>query len=298
MKDLPVLIMLCMSLALAGCTAEDNSVCFPRENVTLLFSLPDAAGNETFANNISAVDVMVYNSAGTYVLTRHVNKDDIAGFQGVRLLLEPGVYHLICWGNAINNTKYNGVENAAVPTVTYAVINAGNTVDNSDPLYSAGTAAVIPENKNWQDTAIFTTAHRQIEIYVKGYNENGNTLPNVELTNLPAGLCLSDMTRLPDRSVVDSRKATQSVTVQGQYYAAAHFRTFLFEANNSITINIISPITNKPVFDISLNEAMAQGVNTDPIVIRIVIEFKSTGVTVTLPNWKLEDVGFGFGHGY
>jgi len=310
MKTLRILTILSVSLALTSCIAEDNTLCFPKENVTLLFSLPDGAGNDIFAGNISAVDVIIYDAAGTYIMTQHVDKEALAKFQGVRMQLKPGAYYLICWGNAHDNTKYNGIENLSVPTVTYSVINTGNTVGNIDPLYYAGSIATraanlpgacyvtIPETGGWQGTAIFTAAHRQIEIYVKGYNETGNTLPNVELTNLPAGLCLSNMAQLSDRSIVGSRRATQSVTVQGQQYAAAHFRTFPFEDNNSITINIISPITNKPIFDVTLREAMAQGINSDPIVIRIVIEFKSTGVTVTIPKWNSEDIGFGFGHGY
>jgi hypothetical protein len=299
MKVFRILIIVPVLATLTGCLSEDYTGCFPRENVTLLFSLPDRDGNETFIHHISTVDVIVYNSNREHLLTRHVNQEELATFQGVHLLLNPGVYHLICWGNAHDNTKYNGIGSVPDPTVTYAVINADNSVGNSDPVYSTGVIATIPEREAWQGTAVFGAAHRQVEIYIKGYYEGGHTLPHVELTNLPAGLCLFDMAQLPDRNTVaGSRDATRSIMVQGQHYATAYFRTFLFETNNSITINIISPVTNQSVFDISLREAMALGAHSDPITIRIVIEFKSTGVTVTIPDWSSEDVGFGFGHGY
>ena len=298
MKNLHIVTILLILLLLKGCTAEDYSVCLPKENITLLFSLPDNEGNETFAKHISTVDVMVFNTAGAHVLTHRVEKEALLRFQGVHLLLAPGAYRLICWGNALDNTKYNGIESASVPTVSYAVIHSGNTVDNSDPLFYAGVITTVPEHEGWQGVATFSTAHRYIEVYIKGYQENSNTLPAVHLNHLPAGLCLSDMAPIPDHHAVVSHKATKNVVIEGQHYAAATFRTFLFELDNSITINIINPITNKSVFDLMLYDAIEQSLHSHTVTIRIMLEFKSTGVTVTIPHWSSDDVGFGYGHGY
>jgi hypothetical protein len=40
---------------------------------------------------------------------------------------------------------------------------------------------------------------------------------------------------------------------------------------------------------------MAQSTDHDATIIRVLIEFKTTGVTVSMPNWNSGDVGFGFG---
>jgi hypothetical protein len=205
---------------------------------------------------------------------------------------------LVCWGNGLSNTKYAAVGSSTTSFVTYATINTGNTVVNCDPLYSAISVASVPEKRTWNGTASFLTAHRQIEIYIKGCSRDGNTLPLVELANLPPALRLFDMALLSNQNTVENRTPTRNVTVQGEYYAAAIFRTFLFEANNLITINIINPVTNQLDFDVLLREVVLQSQNLNSNPIRIVIEFKSTGVTITVPNWNSEDVGFGFGHGY
>ena len=312
MKLLHIFAILFTLHILAGCCKEDNSKCLPRHNVALLFSLPDSTGNETFARHISAVDVMVYDASGIYVQTIHVDKNALDRFQGVQLILPAGIYYLICWGNAFDNTRYNSIETPSISTVTYAAINGGNTAGQSDSLYYSGTIATratgglpeacvvtVPEKGEWQGTAIFRPACHQLEVYVKGYNENGNTLPHVKLNGLPAGLCLSDMAPLPDRTTVGSSSPTQTVTVLGQKYAAAKFRTFRLEPDSPVTIHITSPVTGETIFSVPLSKVMEQqSMKPYTIVICVVIEFKSTGVTVAIPNWNSDDIGFGFGWDY
>ena len=309
MKFLRILFILWMLHILTGCMKEDDSMC-PKHNVTLYFSLLNVDGHDIFNNHISAVDILIYSVSGTFIQREHVGQNELDRFQGARLLLPAGVYYLICWGNVHNNTQYNGIETQNIPTITYAVIDGNNSAGPCDPLYYSSAITTratelpeaslltVPEQGEWQGTAFFRAAHHQIEVYIKGYDQKENRLPQVEFTALPAGVCLSNMAPLPDRSVVKSNNATQIVTMQGEPYAATRFFTFRFEPNNLITINIINPSTGEIVYSLPLSEVMEMHPSPHTIIIRMVIEFKNTCVVVTFPDWSLDDIGFGFGWDY
>jgi hypothetical protein len=271
-------------------------MCPSQNNVTLYFSLPDNVGNETLTDHISVVDVMVYNTDGTHVLTKHVDQSALAVFQGVNFFLPAGTYHLECWGNVLEKTKYNNLETYSSSAVTYSMIDADNKVGQSDRVYHAGSLTLtIPPNEEWEGTVLFHPDHRLLEVYIKGYDEDEDVPPNVECTGLPSGLLLQGAALPTSYSTVSSSSATGIATVQGQQYAVAQFLMFRFEMDNSIAINIINPVTGETVVCISLREAMQKNVTTDTIIVRIVIEFnKSVGVTVTIPDWNSDDVGFDF----
>ena len=282
----------------------------PKPNVTLYFRLPNNDGQDIFNNQISAVDILIYSASGVFIQREHVGQNELDRFQGIQFLLPAGVYYLMCWGNVHNNTQYNGIETQNIPTITYAGVDANNSAGPCDPLYYSGAITTratglseaslitVPEQGEWQGTALFRAAHHQIEVYVKGYEQKENKLPQVEFASLPAGVCLSNMAPLPDHSVVKSRNTTQMVTMQGELYAATRFCTFRFEPNNLITINIINPSTGEVIYSLPLREVMELSPSPHTIVIRVVIEFKSAGVVVTLPDWSLDDIGFGFGWDY
>ncbi|GHU98969.1 hypothetical protein FACS1894159_02250 [Bacteroidia bacterium] len=310
MKPARFITTIALAMAVSGCFKEDLSNC---HNAILHFSLQEG-GNEVFHGNISAVDVMVYDAAGLFVMNRRVTLSDLARFQGAKFQLDPGAYSFVCWGNIHGNEKYNGIETQPSPTVGYADVMASNKVGSADKVYHAANilttpttrannipaqyTVVVPDGGKWEGTAHFQSAHRHIEIFVIGFNEQGNTLPMVELTGLPGGLNTLGMAHAATLGTVDSRMNTQTVNVEDRTYAAAQFTTFWFEKNNNIDINIISPSTGQPVcVPISMQDAMAQMTDPNIIEIRIEIGFLNGKVIVNIPNWDSGDVGFEFNNG-
>lgn len=306
MKLLRTILLFTTLLIFTNCTDEYYSMCPPLHNVSLYFSLPNKQGEEIFSDQISSVDVYVYDDTGTFMLLQRVNKSDLNEFQGTHLLLEPGSYDAICWANMNELTHAVGVENATNPAVTYQEV-IGNQVQQADSLYTAkeiipriaaetrassSYRITVPEEGNYEGTALFTAAHRQIEVYIEGYTNNGvPALPEVELTGLPKALSLLNMA--PSKgATVNFKQLTQETTILDKIYAGAKFHTLWFDLDNSIHINIFNPSTGELIFEVPLIDAIEASTDPNELIIRVVFEFINGEVEITFPGWDSGDIGW------
>lgn len=296
-------------LSLTGCFSEDYSICPPDEyaNVTLHFSLKNREGIESFADNISTVDVLIYNGEGTFQDSVHVTLEELQKFQGTHLTLPAGEYRLVCWGNSGDEVEMKGVRREPTPTITYAKIE-DNRVGNTDRVYYAGNInetptkaidiperlkLVVPKEGEVDAEALFRPAHRILTVCVQGYTEDYRPAnPAVELKGLPWGLNLLSMDRLTDEPAVDSYQMTTEREIDGERYSCSSFKVFWFEIDNSIEIEICNPATEEVVYTISLNDAVEGSIDNEVIEINIVFRFINGEVEIEIPNWGSNDVGW------
>ncbi len=331
MKNFKILSIAGAMFALTGCFAEDYSFCppegpeEPEYNVVLNFRLPDEAGECSFLDHVVTTTTAIYDDAtGNFVQQIARTDDHHREFKGLRLKLEPGVYRVVSWANHGENTRMNRHETAhLVPGdshLTYHSIMPNGRTGDGDALYYAPagdpvtrasshgageyyTMEVHPETGH-EGTLDFRHAHRRIEVYVKGFDSNGSTTPVIELGGLPSAIGFIGMEKHAGQGLVTAQLASQMGTVvsgdREERVAVSPFHVFyLHTADHDIDVNIIDPNTNEEIYTTKLNKPIGpiDPATDDPAkqrVLRILVEFKSVGVEVSVPDWRLQDIDYGW----
>jgi hypothetical protein len=329
MKSVKTIMAGCvMMFALTGCFKEDTSVCPPENNVTINYVLPTVNGYDSFLDEVIAATTAIYDEEGELVAIHETNNDHHLSHKGLRLNLEPGVYRVISWGNTDSTDKTGAVHRNleyhykpdADAVVTYSEIIDGKVGHMADELYygpntvdmtrmgtgegnESGEYILTVTEKGHYGTINFRHAYRRVEVYVKNFDDgNGGTTPDIQLTDLPAGLMFGGMKPIDGGERVYAEVSTEMVTVtedgEENRYAQAELSSFYFHLNDhEIDVNVINPATGSTVFTTHLHDNIAPETD-DPegeMVLRILIEFLGdTEVTVTVPDWSAEDVDHGF----
>ena len=309
MKLLRNITLFALLLTLTGCFSEDYSICPPIEeaNVTLHFSLLGKEKREGFTDNISAVDVLIYDERGAFQDSINVSQQELREFQGTHLTLPAGEYRLVCWGNSGEHVEMKGVRTEQTPTITHSKVDE-NRVGNANRVFYAGNIKeittrasdipdalrlVVPEEGNREAEAHFRHAHRRLTVCVQGFTHDLQPAhPEVALHGLPLGLNLLTMEQLPDATEVSNHQMTKEQVILGEKYSCSTFDVFWFDTDNSIEINIYDPISGELVFTVPLNDAIKGTLDDDLIEISLVIRFKGGEVEIEIPNWGSSDVGW------
>ena len=62
---------------------------------------------EIFPQKIEKVDMYIYNQNNVFVQKTVLNRKELNRQRGTTLNLPSGQYHIICWGNSLNDTRIN-----------------------------------------------------------------------------------------------------------------------------------------------------------------------------------------------
>lgn len=300
-RILEILSLFVLLLFTAGCVHENYDECPPKTgiyNVSIEFSLRDGEGNDVFGSDISTVELGIYDDNGTLIMTKHISRAELNKFQGIKLTLDPGLYHIAGWGNIGENTKYTGVD---VPYsygayVTYTKI-ISNKVTDADKAYYAPKnedrslkSIVVDPVAGYAGVLEFTPAHRTVKVYIEGYSGT----PKVELLNLPEGLQWIGMKWLTDtygsKRILSASKTTIPVEQNNVQYDYAAFDTFHFDADNEIILNITDNSTQETAFSVTLNEIFEETGFPAGITISVMVRFTPAGVEVDIPEWETHEV--------
>ncbi len=194
---------------------------------------------------------------------------------------------------------------------------APNTVVNGTRMGAGegnadGEYIMTVSEKGHEGTLDFCHAHRHVEIYVKNYNDGeGGSTPIVRLNGLPHGLSAVGMKHIPESEGGQAGSAELpcemvEIGKDGEegWFALAAFNTFHFRMNcdngddeyyeyGNITVDIINPLTGEMSCDtVNMNEHIEED-NDVSKPLRLLVEFLGDlGIQVTIPNWKLEGVGY------
>lgn len=94
-----VLFIAGLPLLLASCVGEDRDDCDPVDNVRLGFRFDPETGHDMLADDITSMDVFIFDGNGLYVSTTTVSNPRIGAGAYITLHLEPGTYQFVAWGN-------------------------------------------------------------------------------------------------------------------------------------------------------------------------------------------------------
>lgn len=304
MKLFPVSLLLFFVCMFGGCISEDTGDC-PVElqnNLILKFLYTNNEGTDIFTQKINRVHVFVFDSADHLIQEQIVDQASLSVFAGTQLNLQAGIYRIICWGNALDNTSFAQVEMADLFKNAF-LSNSGIDPTNGDPLYYApfpSQVFTVAVSQGQVQTAqiAFCSAHIKIQVYVKGFDDKspeGDQLPPlVKLVDIPSGYNF-DMQASND--LIFYQDAAHYRTVEGQTLAALDFNTPLFGQDTPAQLLIKKQSDQTTVTTISLKDFIKENnISLDDnqqVVIPILIEYKSVGISITLPGWGQNPVNPG-----
>lgn len=298
MKFLKIAILF-SALFSGGCIREDIDGCDPSVSMTLLFRYTDANNNNIFPGAINKVDLVLFDASGHFAVHLPVDKAALTAFQGAKLQLLPGIYHVVCWGNAAGHTSPGAFDASMTMDNAFLLFTSP---EDGDPLYYAPRGAqlytlTVPAEGAAEQTIDFTPAHNLIDVYVQNYTGSGSdALPKVEITGLPRGYDYR-MQPLGGQTAAFAHSTATKATTDGVMANAVFFSTN-FKTDNSIDIIIKRPSDGVIIHTVNLNDFLAENSLTltgqNNKTTTIVIKFTNTGVQCILPLWAETGIKPGF----
>lgn len=309
-----ILWILLSALSLAACIDEDKDDCGPtptKDNLSIKFDYIYKK-EELLKEKIHKIDVFVFDEKGRFVKSQQVDSLALNNSSGTGIILEPGNYRIICWGNVSNKSAFSAFNSGTlfdnlfltnVPISTR--VAEGLRSRNGDLLYFAPNNVIndlsdIPLTKVSQesitnDTIYFHSAHAQINVYVKGLEDRGtdgnNLAPTIELTEIPQEYNFKMQST--GKVITYSDQSTYQV-IAGERIAAKTFYTPVLRNQNPIQIKIRKSSDNSILTTISLEKFLKENnlsvEGAEQQIISILIGFKQTSVEITLPGWQEEPV--------
>ena len=152
-KDIILYILLLATVT--GCIKEDLDDC----ETTLYFSYLGDGIKEIFPQKIDKVDMYVYNQDNVCIQKAVLNKNELNRQRGTTLNLPSGQYHIVCWGNSLNDTRINDgstLQNSIVGAPHYFT---KELISTNDSLYFGERKITIANEGYKTDTVFFGSAH-------------------------------------------------------------------------------------------------------------------------------------------
>ena len=136
-----------VTLPLAGgCIRENMDDC--KGKVTLRFRYVGDGTTDIFPEKIEHVTMYVYSIAdGSLAAIQKYDDNALAAYQGADVMLFPGRYEVVCWGNALDETTINEGEKIAANGYF-----ENTDIATNDPLYYGTIEIEVPETlAEWHD---------------------------------------------------------------------------------------------------------------------------------------------------
>ncbi len=289
MKYIRTISMLLLLVLAAGCINDDMSEC---ERTYLYFSYKGDGVTQILNQKIGKVNLYVFDSENHLVQTKIVDQNELITRQSTRLKLEPGDYRIVCVGNPYNDTRVSDLNAGNMGNILFAHPGYFDStpINTNDSLYFASKIITVPDTYWVRDTIPFSSSHIKVSVEVRGLGSapNGgpsatlvvnNLFPYTDFTNSAGGeLCSYHPTMTYNESSMNM---------------TARFNIFRIGNENPVTFDLVYPsgeilhslrledfLLANPSIDITKNE----------VLIPILIKFSSIGVTVTVPDWYIEDL--------
>lgn len=304
MKQFYISLLLLCTFLLSGCVNEDMASCpaAKESNLVLTFRYTDDQQMDVFSDKIHRVDVFIFDEADRLVYEQSIDKVALSAFAGVELNLQKGDYHIVCWGNANDKTEFDISQGSLFKDafLGHSSLKTETTATNGDPLYYSssmsgrslpqGFKITVPEEGDLTQTISFNRAHIEIGLYVKGFEDKSASgellLPIVELTHIPP---YYDFEMKTFGDIIPYQDVLTLQTIEDEEMATIDFYTPFFAEDTPMRILIKKASDGTTVTEINLKDFIQENnitiQFTGEVVIPILVEYKQTSVSITLPGW-------------
>lgn len=286
-----LLLSMIVTLPLAGgCIRENMDDC--KGKVTLRFRYVGDGTTDIFPEKIEHVTMYVYSIADGSLAAIHKYDDNaLAAYQGADVMLFPGRYEVVCWGNALDETTINEGEKIAADGYF-----ENTDIATNDPLYYGTIEIEVPETLVENNYICdFVCSHVKFRVRVEGFDQTTMGVPSLELTQLAS---FTDFDNVPSDEERCSYHPVLAAGSDGeQTVYTAEFNTLRFNDDNDIMLRLHSDETRVVAHEFPLADFLhehniaVEGVNEVTVPIRI--RFSPIGVTID--DWDSVPVNPDFG---
>ena len=297
MKKFLYLLLLAPVVLLASCIKEDYSDC---ERCTLTFSYTGDVTWDIFPEQITRVSLYVFNSEDRLVQTKLIEQNELKAFQGTKLNLEPGDYRIIGIGNSFNKTEVTNLSSTSMSEIQFHHPKAdeGGKVEGNDSLYLGQKMITIPSDYWYEDDVPFRSSHLKVSFTVKNYLNPSAPSAAESATRAGASLDLRVKNLLPQTDFTNKangQKMTYDPVLtlkpeKGEHYG--YFNIMRHAKDSDVEFELVDKATGEGVYTLALADFLNHfpqiDVSKQEVLIPIIIEF-GMGVTVTVPDWLIED---------
>ena len=158
-----------LALSFVSCSIrDDRSDC--SGDVFLHFIYNGDGDTDIFPSKIMCVNMYVYSTDnGTFHSEYSFDKQALDAVQGTHLMLPPGSYRIVCWGNAGELSTIDkswGTGHIAEP----AYFNSSADYSGTDPLYCSILDLTVPETlQDVEETCYFAGSHIKMKVKLDGF---------------------------------------------------------------------------------------------------------------------------------
>lgn len=286
-----LLLSMIVTLPLAGgCIRENMDDC--KGKVTLRFRYVGDGTTDIFPEKIEHVTMYVYSIADGSLAAIHKYDDNaLAAYQGADVMLFPGRYEVVCWGNALDETTINEGEKIAANGYF-----ENTDIATNDPLYYGSIEIEVPETLAENNYICdFVCSHVKFRVRVEGFDQTTMGVPSLELTQLAS---FTDFDNVPSDEERCSYHPVLAAGSDGeQTVYTAEFNTLRFNDDNDIMLRLHSDETRVVAHEFPLADFLqehniaVEGVNE--VTVPILIRFSPIGVTID--DWDSVPVNPDFG---
>lgn len=286
-----LLLSMIVTLPLAGgCIRENMDDC--KGKVTLRFRYVGDGTTDIFPEKIEHVTMYVYSIAdGSLAAIQKYDDNALAAYQGADVMLFPGRYEVVCWGNALDETTINEGEKIAANGYF-----ENTDIATNDPLYYGSIEIEVPETLVENNYICdFVCSHVKFRVRVEGFDQTTMGVPSLELTQLAS---FTDFDNVPSDEERCSYHPVLAAGSDGeQTVYTAEFNTLRFNDDNDIMLRLHSDETRVVAHEFPLADFLqehniaVEGVNEVTVPIRI--RFSPIGVTID--DWDSVPVNPDFG---
>ncbi len=298
MKLTKALFTMTMLACLASsCVREDLDDCVTINKIILSY-IGDGT-EEIFPEKICRVETFIFDEEGQCVSTYELPKHEVDSRIATLPPLKAGNYRIVCIGNT-HDTAIQGLHHADYDKIHFAAEDyfAGETVSTNDSLYYASINYDIRpytglEEDDQTKVIPFASSHYDLLVEVVGVPADKarpeGTPAQLEMCGLSP---LTNFENIAFGEPTDYLLDTEYDHNKGILTAKANIMrhdnhedvNLLFRlapgAEPLVTVNLKEFLDANPIIDCSKHE----------VLIPIRIEFKSAGVTVTVPEWYVINV--------
>lgn len=292
-----------------SCIREDNDDC---DNVTIYFQYLADGDEDVLYQYMKKVDLYVFDESGHIMGIGHYNEDDLKNFAAKPSfkLTSGRKYKVVAVGNAYERTKvlnYESETDFDQIYIQHPAWGGENQVDGHDHNYLGQKEFYIPtgEFAVFRDTVTIYSSHVNVEVEI-----NGLPAPEDSRAEIPYRLMFENSNAQTsfngNINTQEEAKGTCYATLiydfERKCYRTDNLALFRMDKNGKIDKDYCEhelvlmdsrdgrELARSNIFNYLEYYEKEIDITKQEAILPIAIDFKSVGVSITLPNWYIENI--------
>lgn len=281
----------------SGCIRENRDDC--GGDVFLHFIYNGDGNTDIFPDKIESVGLYVYSVDNSAFHSEYIfDKQDLASCQGAHIILPPGEWKFVLWGNAAERSMMDknwGTGRIAEP----GHFDESNSFSGVDSLYFSTVDLTVPRTLvDVEKTCYFESSHIKMYVKLDGFAQltDASTGETAEIVLSHLGSSeYTDFANTPSEQTCEIIPE-MSPDPEDQDAYVLFYNVFRFDEDDPDCKIEIRHSDGRDIYELSLSNFIDRydiGVNgINEVTIPILITYSETGISVV--DWDIVDVNPGF----